>query len=60
MCVKFADLGFIADILIGVLVALIIYAINPLTDIFKLFVVTVTAGIGGSAILENYINVKAF
>jgi hypothetical protein len=53
--VNFADLGFIADILIGALAAVITYALNPPTGTLQLVAAGVTAGIGGSAILKGYI-----
>jgi len=52
--VKFVDLGFIADVLIGVLAAVIIYALNPPIKILQLVSVAITAGLGGSAILKGY------
>ena len=53
--VRFADFGFLADILIGALAAVIIYALNQPTGILQLIFATITAGIGGSAILKGYI-----
>ncbi|TET79482.1 MAG: DUF4257 domain-containing protein [Candidatus Cloacimonadota bacterium] len=52
---KFADLGFVADVFIGSLAAVIVYALNPPVGIFQLLAITLTAGIGGSAILKSYI-----
>jgi len=53
--VTFADLGFIADVLIGALAAVITYALNPPAGLLQLLAATITAGIGGSAILKGYI-----
>jgi hypothetical protein len=53
--VSFADLGFISDVLIGALAAVITYALNPPTGILQLIASATTAGIGGSAILKGYI-----
>lgn len=53
--VNFADLGFIADVLIGALAAVITYALNPPSGILKLVSAGLTAGIGGSAILKGYV-----
>lgn len=53
--VTFVDLGFIADVLIGALAAVITYALNPPAGTLQLLAATVTAGIGGSGILKGYI-----
>ena len=53
--VHFADLGFIADILIGALAAAIIYTLDQPKEMLQLLSVAITAGIGGSAILKGYI-----
>jgi len=53
--VTFVDLGFIADIIIGALAAVITYAFNPPSGSLSLLAAAVTAGIGGSAILKGYI-----
>lgn len=53
--VNFADLGFIADVLIGALAAIITYAINTPSGLLQLVSAALTAGIGGSAILKGYI-----
>lgn len=53
--VNFADLGFISDVLIGGLAAIITYALNPPPGILQLISSAITAGIGGSAILKGYI-----
>lgn len=56
--VNFTKLGFIADICIGALAGIIIYALNPPSGATQLVASTVTAGLGGSAILKGYINGK--
>ena len=53
--VNFADLGFISDVLIGALAAIITYAVNPPAGVLQLISSAITAGIGGSAILKGYI-----
>jgi hypothetical protein len=53
--VHFADLGFISDLLIGALAAVIVYALNPPSGMLQLISSAITAGIGGSAILKGYI-----
>ncbi len=53
--VNFADLGFISDVLIGALAAIITYALNPPAGVLQLISSAITAGIGGSAILKGYI-----
>ena len=53
--VKFVDLGFIADVLIGALAAVIIYTLDKPKEMLKLLSIAITAGIGGSAILKGYI-----
>ena len=53
--VKFVDLGFIADILIGALAAFLTYTLGQPTGKLQLFSASITAGIGGSAILKGYI-----
>lgn len=52
--VNFADFGFISDVLVGALAAVITYAINPPAGLLQLLAITITAGIGGSAILKGY------
>jgi len=53
--IKFVDLGFVADMLIGALASVIVFALNPPSGILQLLAITLTAGIGGSAILKSYI-----
>lgn len=53
--ITFMDLGFIADILVGALAAIIVYALNQPAGVLQLFAAAITAGIGGSAILKGYI-----
>lgn len=53
--INFADFGFIADVLIGAMAAVIIYALNQPTGILQLVAVSLPAGIGGSAILKSYV-----
>ena len=53
--VRFIDLGIWADVFIGILAAIIIYALNPPDGALQLIFITLTAGIGGSAILKSYI-----
>ena len=53
--VKFIDMGFFADVFIGMLAAVIVYALNPPDGALQLIFTTLTAGIGGSAILKSYI-----
>jgi len=53
--VNFADLGFISDIFIGALAAVIVYALNPPAGMLQLVSSGITAGIGGSAILKGYV-----
>jgi hypothetical protein len=54
--VMFADLGFLSDVLVGALAAIIIYSLNPPTLILQLLPTAIGAGIGGSGILKGYIN----
>jgi hypothetical protein len=53
--VAFMDFGYIADIIVGAVAAVIIYAVNPPGGLLQMIAVTVTAGIGGSGILKGYI-----
>ncbi|TKJ29523.1 hypothetical protein CEE39_09090 [bacterium (candidate division B38) B3_B38] len=53
--VHFADLGFIADVLIGALAAFLTYTLAQPKGMLQLFSASITAGIGGSAILKGYI-----
>lgn len=53
--ITFFDLGFLADVLVGALAAMLTYAANPPSEGLRLFSATLTAGIGGSGILKGYI-----
>src|SRR5689334_5600093 len=55
---KVLALGSMSNIIIGAIAALITYALNPPTAILPFIVLTLTSGIGGSAILKSYINAK--
>jgi hypothetical protein len=57
--VSFVDFGFISDVIIGAMAAVITYALNPPAGLLNLLAVTIAAGIGGSAILKGYIKSTA-
>jgi hypothetical protein len=56
---KFLYFGFLADVIIGAIAALVVYGINPPTNILTIVVLGITSGIGGTAILMAYIKGKA-
>jgi hypothetical protein len=49
-------LGFLDDVFIGAVAAIIFYAINPPSAPTRLVASTITAGPSGSAILKGYVN----
>lgn len=55
----FLYFGFPADMLIGATAALVVYGINPPSEILTIIVIGITSGIGGTAILMAYVKGKA-
>lgn len=53
--VVFINLGFIGDMLIGALAAVLIYALNPPDSLLVLISTTIPAGIGGSGVFKGYL-----
>jgi hypothetical protein len=53
--VTFVNLGFIGDVLIGALAALLMYALNPPDDLLGMIAITIPAGIGGSGVFKGYL-----
>lgn len=53
--IRFIDLGFIGDMLVGILAAVLMYALNPPEGLLQLIATGVPAGVGGSAVLKGYI-----
>jgi hypothetical protein len=51
----FANLGFIGDVLIGALAAILIYALNPPDNLLGMIATTIPAGIGGSGVFKGYL-----
>jgi hypothetical protein len=49
------DMGFLADMLVGALAALIVYALNQPSTALQLIAIGITAGLGGAGILKGYI-----
>lgn len=49
-------LGFLHDVLIGAIAALVFYAMNPPDTPIRLVATGLTAGLTGSAILKGYVN----
>ena len=56
--ITYIKFGFFADILLGILAAIIVFTLNPPTGPAQLVASTIAAGIGGSAILKGYVNGK--
>jgi hypothetical protein len=52
------NLGFIADLFVGAIAAVITYSLNPPMTIYEFVAIGITAGIGGKAILTGYIKGK--
>jgi hypothetical protein len=52
------NFGVFADLIIGSIAAAVTFALNPQMTIFSFFVIGITAGIGGKAILTGYIKGK--
>lgn len=53
--VTFVNLGFIGDVLIGALAAMLMYALNPPDDLLGMIATTIPAGIGGSGVFKGYL-----
>nr|MBN1229824.1 DUF4257 domain-containing protein [Anaerolineae bacterium] len=54
----YLDLGFLADMLVGALAALVLYALNQPGNILQLIAVAVTSGLGGAGILKGYVQAQ--
>lgn len=52
----FLSLGFLSNMCIGALAAVITYSLNPPAELLPFIALTATAGVGGSAILKSYVN----
>lgn len=52
------DLGFLADMLVGALAGVIVYALNPPSSELQLIAVGLTAGLGGAGILKGYVQAQ--
>lgn len=48
-------LGFISDLIVGAVAALVTYGVNPPSDAARFVSTLIVAGIGGTAILQSYI-----
>ena len=53
--IKFYDLGFLADVVIGLVAAFLIYVLNRPIDKIHFIASAITSGIGGSAILRGFV-----
>lgn len=51
----YLDFGFLADMFIGGLAAVIIYALNPPASSMQLIGTSIVAGLGGAGILKGYV-----
>ena len=52
------NFGFLADVIIGGVAAVVIYSLNPPASQLTFVVIGITSGIGGKAILTGYIKSK--
>ncbi|NYT17293.1 MAG: DUF4257 domain-containing protein [Methanomicrobiales archaeon] len=52
------NFGFLADVIIGGMAAVLVYALNPPLSPLTFVVIGITSGIGGKAILTGYIKGK--
>ena len=52
------DFGFLADMLVGSIAALIVYALNTPASQLQLLGVGLTAGLGGAGILKGYVQAQ--
>ena len=48
-------LGFISDLIVGAVAALVTYGVNPPSDAARFVSTLIVAGIGGTAILQSYV-----
>ena len=53
--ITFVNLGFIGDMLIGALSAVLMFALNAPGGLLEMIATTVPAGIGGSGVLKGYL-----
>jgi hypothetical protein len=51
----FVNLGFIGDVLIGALAAMLMYALNPPDGLLEMIATSIPAGIGGSGVFKGYL-----
>lgn len=51
----FINLGFLGDVLIGALAAVLMYALNPPDGMLDMIATTIPAGIGGSGVFKGYL-----
>jgi H+/Cl- antiporter ClcA len=52
------NFGFVADLIIGAIAAVVAYSFNPPDTIPQFIAIGITSGIGGKAILTGYIETK--
>jgi hypothetical protein len=53
--VTFVNLGFLGDVLIGAVAAVLMYALNPPDSVPGMIATTIPAGIGGSGVFKGYL-----
>ncbi len=52
----FFDLGFVAELLIGGVAALVVFGLNPGETLLRLMAFSLLAGIGGGGLLLSFVN----
>lgn len=52
------DFGFLADVIVGAMAAVIVYALNPATTGIQLIGSSIVAGLGGAGILKGFVETR--
>ncbi|HLV43415.1 MAG TPA: DUF4257 domain-containing protein [Aggregatilineales bacterium] len=52
------DFGFLADVVIGAMAAVIVYALNPAATSVQLIGSSIVAGLGGAGILKGFVETR--
>src|SRR5690606_17995648 len=52
------DFGFLADVVIGAMAAVIVYALNPAATSVQLIGSSIVAGLGGACILNGFVETR--
>lgn len=54
----YLDFGFLADVFVGAMAAVIVYALNPSAEPMQLIGTSLVSGLGGAGILKGYVEAR--